>query len=72
MEIIIKKLGLAAFIKTRSEDDKSTKFVRYQEGVNGGFIFESTKNSNDWKVEYMNSECSRFDKNLMEMREFLK
>ncbi len=68
MEIVIKKLGLAAFIKTRSEAGKETKFLRY----NDGFIFESSKTANDWKVEYMNSECSLFDKNLMEMREFLK
>lgn len=69
-EIIVKKLGLAAFIKTRSEQEDGTTFIKYEDGL--GFVFNSSKSLNDWKVEYMNSECSRFDKNLMEMREFLK
>lgn len=68
MQIKIKKLGLAAFIKMRSESETETKFIKYDDG----FVFDSPKDANEWKVEYMNDPCSRFDKNLMELREFLK
>jgi len=69
MIIKVKKLGLAAFIKTHSEDPNSdTKFLRYEDGH---FIFESDKDLNTWKVQFMNDFVSRFDKNLMELREFL-
>lgn len=68
MIIKIKKLGLAAYIKTCSEDQGTTKFLKYEDNH---FVFESDKDVNTWKVQYMNNFASRFDKNLMELREFL-
>lgn len=70
MLIKIKKLGLAAFIKTCSELDPNgaTTFLDYKEGH---FIFESNTEVARWRIKYMNDICSRFDKNLMELREFL-
>lgn len=69
MIIKVKKLGLAAFIKTRCEGTLfPTQFLRYEDNH---FIFESDKDVNTWKVQFMNDPISRFDKNLMELREFL-
>jgi len=70
MTLKVKKLGLAAFIKTCSELDANgaTKFIDHKDGH---FIFESDVDLAGWRIKYMNDPCSRFDKNLMELREFL-
>jgi hypothetical protein len=70
MEIKVKRLGLAAYVKMcgagfiAHEKDKSTG--RYV------FVFESDKSLPEWEVEYANSCCSLHDSEVMSLRKFMK
>lgn len=69
MEIRIRQLGLAAFIKMKSIEKSETSFLGYRDEF---YIFESNKSLEEWKIEYLNSESSVFDNCLRELREFEK
>lgn len=62
MQIEVKQLGLAAFIKMHG-----SKLLDYK---NNMFIFESVSTEKDWMLKYMQSECKEFDKSVMELRWF--
>lgn len=62
--IRVRQLGLAAYIKV-----SGGKFIGYREKH---FVFESEKSEEEWRVEYMNSSESKFDKCVMDLRDFMK
>lgn len=62
MELRTKDLGLASFMRI-----KGVRFI----GFDGIFVFESDKNENEWRVEWMESECYQYDKELIAMKKFL-
>ncbi len=55
-------LGLAAFIKIRDGNLKKC------EGKD--FIFDTDKSEDEWRVEYLNSECYRHDSELLSLKKF--
>ena len=63
MTIIITELGLASYIKI-----KGNKLIRFEKG----FIFETDKTENEWRVEYLHSESYAHDSELLQLRKFLK
>jgi hypothetical protein len=63
MNIQVTQLGLAAYIQM-----KGAKLLKV-EGRH--FHFESDKTLSAWKVEYANSECSRHDALVCELRSHL-
>lgn len=70
MEIKVKRLGLAAYVKMSGasfiahEKDPDTR--RYM------FVFDSNKSLAEWEVEYANSCCSLHDSEVMSLRKFMK
>lgn len=63
MRISVSQLGLAAYIKMKGE-----KLV---EVAGRNFVFETERPVSEWRVEYANSESSRHDAVLCELREHL-
>ena len=63
MQIAIKQLGLAAYIKMQGG-----QLVKVE---NRQFFFESEKSEAQWRVEYNNSCCMKHDTTLCELRRFL-
>jgi hypothetical protein len=63
MRIEVSSLGLAAYIKMRGNH-----FLGFYDAK---FIFESDKTTNDWQVEYMNSEAFMHDSELMSLRKLM-
>lgn len=64
MEIRVKQLGLAAYIQMMG-----CNLLRFD---NGDFVFESDKTTPEWRVEYINSCCSRHDAAVCSLRHHLK
>jgi hypothetical protein len=65
MEVKIKNLGLAAYLKCRGETLK-----RYDVELRA-FVFDSTKNEDEWMVQYYNSCCSAHDAEVCNLRKFI-
>ena len=61
----MKNLGLAAYIRMHGEP-----LIEITQ--NREFIFNSWKPLEAWSIEYANSECSRHDNTLCELRRLLK
>jgi hypothetical protein len=64
MIISVKEVGLAAFIKI-----KGGKLLSFK-SQESEYVFETDKDSNDWRVEYYNSESYQHDKEVMSLRMF--
>lgn len=64
MKISVSQLGLAAYIQMRGLQLQGVKDKQ--------FIFESDKTISEWRVEYSNSESSRHDALVCELREHLR
>jgi hypothetical protein len=69
--IKVRQLGLAAYIKMKAIPTSAdrTCFIGYEGSL---YIFESDRTEDEWRIEYINSECSAFDNCLRELREFEK
>lgn len=68
MVISVNKLGFGAYIKMKSEQPGSdTSFLGFK---NNAFEFESKKTLEQWRVEYLNSCCSKHDSILCELRKY--
>jgi len=71
MELKINNLGLAVFIKTMIDEKLEYAInTKLKEVKNKIFIYKSDMNENQWLVKYINHVCSKFDKNMMNMRKF--
>ena len=71
MEISVKRLGLAAYIKMNGGVFKSHGPEDGQKGKNA-FFFETDKPLRQWEVEYANSCCALHDAEVMNLRKFMK
>lgn len=66
MEIEVRELGLAAYLKI-----KGTRMLRYN-SMESAFVFESDMTLDEWRVEYFQSDCYQHDKEVMSLRQFKK
>lgn len=64
MEIRVKQLGLAAYVKMGGA---VLVGVESRE-----FVFNSTLTEEEWRIKYNNSCCMKHDSTVCEMRHFLK
>ncbi len=64
MILEIRGLGLAAYLRMQTGE---VMFIKFE---NGKFIFESEKDENHWRVQYINSCCYRHDQEVMALRVF--
>ncbi len=62
--VSVRQLGLAAYMKM-----KNCTLLKVE---GGNFIFNTDRDLNDWRVEYMNSCCHRHDTELINLRSLLK
>lgn len=62
--IHIKELGFAAFLKLNG-----LKLVSFDREC---WVFESEKEENELRIEWVNSEFSKFDKILLDLKNFKK
>lgn len=63
-EIYIKQVGLAAYAKSNG-----SRLLGYESAT--GFVFDSEKSEEQWEVEYLGSDESRFNSaliNLMKLK----
>ena len=63
MEIVIKKLGLAGYVKANGG-----LLIKVE---NREFYFKSDISAREWGVKYSNSCCFRHDIEVCELRRFL-
>lgn len=64
MEVRVKQLGLAAYIKMNG-----AKLLGVE---NREFIFDTNKSVDDWRTMYTNSCCMKHDALVCELRQFLR
>lgn len=64
MEVEVRELGLAAYLRI-----KKVLMLRYDPQV-GAFVFESDKTLDEWRVDYMGTDCFQHDKEVMSLRQF--
>jgi hypothetical protein len=64
MKIAIRDLGLAAYIRLK---EKEATFIEFKEDK---YVFESERDEDSWRVEYLNSCCYRHDSEVMALRVF--
>lgn len=64
--VIVKMLSLAAYMKMRG-----ASLVDVDE-VNRTFTFETDRTEKEWMLDFLKSESSEFDKNVLDMKWFLK
>jgi len=60
--IHIRELGFAAFLKL-----KECKLVKFEQNE---WVFESEKSESELRIEWVNSEFSKFDKILLDLKNF--
>jgi hypothetical protein len=64
MVIQVNALGLAAYIVMRGG--------KLQKVVNKVFHIDSDRSTQDWRLEYSNSDCQRHDALVCELREHVR
>lgn len=64
MEIEVSELGLAAYLRL-----KKVPFIEYNSQI-GAFVFTSNKTLDEWRVEYLSTDCYQHDKEVMSLRQF--
>lgn len=64
MRVIVKNLGLAAYIKLQGE--KITSSTEHT------VTFESEKTGQEWRTAYANSDFSRFNSELINLQKLKK
>lgn len=60
----IKELGFAAFLMLKG--------CKLKEYVESEWVFESEKQESVWRIEWINSDFSKFDKILLDLKNFRK
>lgn len=70
MEIRVKRLGLAAFVKING--GKLLGHEKDRHTGKGEFVFESDKSTRQWEIEYSNSCCNLHDSEVMSLRKLMR
>lgn len=69
MEVRVKRLGLAAYMKMKGAEFKGHEKDRFNKGE---FVFESEQTARQWEVEYANSCCNLHDSEVMSLRKLMR
>ena len=69
MEIRVKRLGLAAYIKINGGTLLGHEKDRHGKGE---FVFESERTARQWEIEYSNSCCNLHDSEVMSLRKLMR
>jgi len=64
-EVEIKSLSLAAYIMT-----SGVKLIKIND--NRTYILNTDRSEDEWMLEYVSSKCSEFDRNIMNLKWFMK
>jgi hypothetical protein len=64
MDVEIKQLGLAAYVKINGGKIKGYR--------NGKFIMDTDKSEQEWEIQYMNSESFKHDSEVMYLRKLMR
>lgn len=64
MEVEVRELGLAAYLRI-----KKVPMLSF-DNHSGSFIFDSPKTLDEWRTEYMHTDCYQHDKEVMSLRQF--
>jgi hypothetical protein len=70
MEVRVKRLGLAAYIKMNGAEFKGHEAD--PKTGKGEFVFESDKTARKWEIEYSNSCCNQHDSEVMSLRKLMR
>lgn len=60
----VSELGLAAYLRI-----KGVSMVSFDK-VTSSYHFDSDRTLDEWRVEYMGTECYQHDKEVMSLRQF--